>query len=341
MRVTIRTTAAAFETLAAEWNLLLRDSVADTPFLTVEWQTAYWRALGGEALKIVEVRNAGGALAGLAPLFLAEAPGQRSLRLVGGIDPSDYLDLILAPGREAELGSALIGALAAEDDWDRLDLYNVPEASPTRTWLAEAAASRDWGYLDERQVVSPILQLPGSFDGYVAGLGKRDRHELRRKLRRADAMEGLRWYVVDGEYASELEPEVDAFLDLMARSHPDKADFMTPKMRGFFYEAVRAAHRGRWLQLAFLEVEGRKAATYLSFDYGDRLMIYNSGYDPDTSGGFSPGIVLLARLIEQAIQEGKRAVDFMRGGEEYKYRLGAKDTWVHCLSVGRRMWDEG
>ena len=341
MKVRIQTTAAAFDVLAAEWNTLLHGSVADTPFLTHEWQTAYWRALGEEALKIIEVRDAGGALVGLAPLFLAEAEGKRSVRLVGGVDPSDYLDFILASEREAELGSAILDALAAEEDWDRIDLYNVPEASLTRAWLAQAAATRGWAYTDERQVASPILRLPDSFDEYVAGLDKRDRHELRRKLRRADAMEGLRWYVVDGEYASELEPEVDAFLDLMARSHPDKADFMTPKMRGFFYEAVRAAHRGRWLQLAFLEVEGRKAATYLSFDYGDRLMIYNSGYDPDQSGGFSPGIILIARLIEQAIQGGKRAVDFMRGGEEYKYRLGAKDTWVHHLSVERRMRDEG
>jgi CelD/BcsL family acetyltransferase involved in cellulose biosynthesis len=341
MNVRIHTTAAAFDVLAAEWNTLLHGSAADTPFLTHEWQTAYWRALGEEALKIIEVRDAGGALVGLAPLFLAEAENKRSVRLVGGVDPSDYLDFILASEREAELGPAILDALAAEEDWERIDLYNVPEASPTRVWLAQAAATRGWTYTDERQVASPLLRLPDSLDEYVAGLDKRDRHELRRKLRRADAMEGLRWYVVDGEYASELEPEVDAFLDLMARSHPDKADFMTPKMRSFFYEAVRAAHRGRWLQLAFLEVEGRKAATYLSFDYGDRLMIYNSGYDPDTSGGFSPGIILIARLIEQAIQEGKRAVDFMRGDEEYKYRLGAKDTWVHHLSVERGMRDEG
>ena len=58
-------------------------------------------------------------------------------------------------------------------------------------------------------------------------------------------------------------------------------------------------------------------------------------HEPTAFLALSPGIVLIARLIEQAIQKRKRAVDFMRGGEEYKYRLGARDTWIHHVSVER------
>ena len=333
MKTAIHTTAGVFDALASEWNALLRASQADTPFLTLEWQTAYWRALGEGTLKVVEVRDDDGTLIGVAPLFRVTLDGQRSLRFVGGVDPSDYLDFILVRGREAETGAAVVDALAADADWDRIDLYNVPEASPTRTWLAQHASARGWKLIDERQVTSPRLALPDSFEAYIEGLDKRERHEMRRKLRRAEAMDGLRWYLVDSEFASELEPEVEAFLDLMARSRSDKADFMTPQMRRFFREGMHAAHHGGWLQLAFLEVERRKVATYLSFDYGDRLMIYNSGHEPDTLQTFGPGIVLVARLIEHAIQQGKRIVDFMRGAEEYKYRLGAKDTWLYHLSV--------
>jgi len=335
MKTTSYTTADVFDSLAPEWNDLLHASEADTPFLTHAWQIAYWRTLGEGTLRVIAVRDDGGALIGIAPLYAAAIDGKPSLRFVGGADPSDYLDVIIARGREAEVGAVMVDALAMDADWARIDLYNVPETSSTRTWLAQVASARGWTVTDERQVVSPVLALPDSFDAYVDSLDKRERHELRRKLRRSEAMEGLRWYLVDGEFASELEPEVDAFLDLMARSHPDKAAFMTPQMRRFFHEGVRAAHRGGWLQLAFLEVEGRKAATYLSFDYGDRLMIYNSGYESDALQAFSPGIVLVARLIEHAIQQGKRVVDFMRGDEEYKYRLGAKDTWIHHLSVDR------
>ncbi len=335
MKISIHTTASVFDSLSSEWNVLLHASQADTPFLTHEWQVACWRTLGEGALKVGEARDDVGTLIGVAPLFCAEIEGYRSLRFVGSVDPSDYLDFIIARGREADVGALIVDALAADRDWDRMDLYNIPQASPTRAWLVQAAAARGWQVTDERQVASPVLALPGSFEAYIAGLGKRERHEMRRKLRRAEAMDGLRWYLVDGEFASELEPEVEAFLDLMARSRADKEAFMTPQIRRFFHEGVRAAHRGGWLQLAFLEVEGRKAATYLSFDYDDRLMIYNSGYEPDDLQAVSPGIVLIARLIEHAIEQGKRIVDFMRGDEEYKYHLGAKDTWVHHISVAR------
>jgi CelD/BcsL family acetyltransferase involved in cellulose biosynthesis len=336
MKLTVHHTEAVFDSLAPEWNALLHASAADTPFLTLEWQMAYWRTLGEGTLQVVEAREENGTLAGVAPLYLATVNGKRSLRFIGGVDPSDYLDLILAPGREAAIGAQVFELLAANGGWDRIDFYNVPETSPTRMWLPQAAAAHSWTLVDEQQVVSPRLPLPDSFDAYIEGLDKRERHEMRRKLRRAEAVEGLRWYLVDSEFASELEPEVDAFLDLMIRSRADKSEFMTPNMRRFFYEGVRAAHRGGWLQLAFLEIEGRKAATYLSFDYGDRLMIYNSGYEPDAFLTLSPGIVLIARLIEQAIQQGRRLVDFMRGDEEYKYRLGAKNTWIHHLSVKRQ-----
>lgn len=335
MRITTHTTDAVFNSLASEWNTLLHFSRADTPFLTVEWQSAYWRTLGVGTPRVIEVREDDGTLAGIAPLFWMEIEGKRSLRLVGGVDPSDYLDFISAPGREAEIGALVLDALAAHEDWDRLDLYNIPEASSTRVWLPQAAAARGWKWIDARQVVSPFLALPDSFEAYLESLDAKERREMRRKLRRAEATDGLRWYLVDGEFANELEPEVDAFLDLMVRSRADKSDFMTPQMRRFFYEGVRAAHRGRWLQLAFLEVEGRKAATYLSFDYGDKLMVYNSGYEPAAFLALSPGIVLIARLIEHAISQGKRGVDFLRGDEEYKYRLGAKDTWIYHVSVDR------
>jgi len=335
MNTTTRTTDAVFNTLASEWNAVLRASRADTPFLTVEWQSAVWRVLGEGTLDVIEVREDDGTLIGVAPLYRVEVEGKRWLRLIGGIDPSDYLDFIFVNDREAEIGAQVLDVLSADPNWERLDLYNVPEASSTRMWLAQAAASRGWTFVEEKQTVSPLLTLPDSFEAYLESLDGKERREMRRKLRRADATEGLRWYIVDGEYAHELEPEVDAFLDLMVRSHAGKADFMTPQMRRFFYEAVRAAHRGGWLQLAFLEVEGRKAATYLSFDYGDRLMVYNSGFEPEAFLALSPGIVLIARLIEKSIQHGRRAVDFMRGDEEYKYRLGAKNTWVYHIRVDR------
>jgi CelD/BcsL family acetyltransferase involved in cellulose biosynthesis len=80
--------------------------------------------------------------------------------------------------------------------------------------------------------------------------------------------------------------------------------------------------------MSFLQVDGQDAASYLSFDYNNRILLYNSGLDPTIHGELSLGIVLLVHIIQDAIERGREAFDFLRGNEEYKHRLGGIDTPV-------------
>jgi CelD/BcsL family acetyltransferase involved in cellulose biosynthesis len=341
MEVTTLTTPELFSTLSSEWNTLLHNSTADTPFMTLEWQQTWWDCLGEGELQVVTVRD-GGALIGIAPLFLVvkpfkegEAP-KRLLRLIGGVDASDYLDLIAARGREREVFSAIFDVLAKSDQWDAIDLWNVPAASMTRALLSELISTRNWISIDEPQVVCPIIRLPISFEDYLNGLDKKERHELRRKIRRTESVEGLKWYAVtaqDHEY--DLDEMAEAFVNLMMQSRSDKSDFMTDQMRRFFHAMIKVTHAGGFLHLSFLEVDGVKAATYLCFDYNSQRLVFNSGLDTMQFQSLSAGIVLAARLIEDAIQRGYTEFDFLRGDEGYKYRLGAKDTQIYHTAIVR------
>ena len=342
MEAALYKTAEVFTALAAEWNALLRDSQADTPFLTREWQKTWVDCLcacEGE-LHLMTVRD-GGALIGIAPLFRlietdAQGRARRLLRLIGSVDASDYLDLIAARGREREVLAAMLEALARDDDWDALDLYNVPAASCSRVWLPELAAERGWLLTDEKQVVCPTIRLPGSFDEYVQALDKKDRHELRRKLRRAEGTDGLTWYTITGaDRTHDLDEAAEAFIDLMMKSRSDKSEFMTDEMRRFFHQMIHATHAAGFLHLAFLEVHGVKAAAYLSFDYNGKRLVFNSGLETQGFPALSAGIVLAARLIEDAIARGYTEFDLLRGDEDYKYRLGARDTWIYHVTVTR------
>jgi CelD/BcsL family acetyltransferase involved in cellulose biosynthesis len=87
--------------------------------------------------------------------------------------------------------------------------------------------------------------------------------------------------------------------------------------------------------LAFIELNGEKAAAMLNFDYRDSILVYNSGYDPQKYARLSPGIVLLSYCIQRAIELGRTEFDFLRGAEEYKYRFGAQPTEVHRLLITR------
>ena len=318
--------------LAEEWNSLLAESVTHIPFLRFEYLSAWWSTRGGgewpEAdLAVVTARQAGH-LAGIAPLFAARnRDGLAALLLLGSIEISDYLDVI---AREADLPDFLAGLLdfvagPACPDWRLLDWHNLPEASPTLPVLQAQAAKLGWKFSLDRTYHVPSIPLKGDFETYLAGIDKKQRHEIRRKMRRAyESGRAIRWYIVEDK--ASLEAEVEAFLALMAQD-PEKAAFLTPLMREQMHLACRAAFESGWLQLAFLEADGQKAAGYLNFDYLNRIWVYNSGIDQrflDLSAGW----VLLGHLLQWANENKRSEFDFMRGDEDYKYQFGGVDRFV-------------
>ena len=337
MRTEVYTDAAGFAALRQEWNPLLRDSASDTIFLTWEWQSTWWEHLGEGELYLVAVRD-DSHLSGIAPLYLTTSDeGLRTLSIVGCRDVSDYLDLIAASGQEERVYGALLDWLGSEEApaWDQADLCNIPAASPTHSVLAEMAAARGYRVQTEVEDVCPVIILPSTWDEYLSSLDRKQRHELRRKLRKAEAGGQINWYVVDEE--RDLAAETEAFIQLHQKSDVDKHQFMDAQMEGFFHAAAQVLHEAGWLQLAFIEINGDKAATMLNFDYRDSILVYNSGFDPQKYAQLSPGIVLLTYCIQHAIELGRARFDFMRGAEEYKFRFGGQPTEVYRLLIEKKM----
>jgi CelD/BcsL family acetyltransferase involved in cellulose biosynthesis len=122
-------------------------------------------------------------------------------------------------------------------------------------------------------------------------------------------------------------------LDLMAQD-PEKERFLTPVMRQQFQTSMQAAFHAGWLQLAFLEADGQKAAGYLNFDYAGHIWVYNSGLN-FSFRELSPGWVLLGNLLQWAIENKRQSFDFMRGDEDYKYRFGGVTRHVVRAQVKR------
>ncbi|MFC2036746.1 GNAT family N-acetyltransferase [Chloroflexota bacterium] len=336
MRIEHHFESGGFWALKPEWNDLLRRSCCDTLFLTWEWQFTWWKHLGEGDLLLLGFRaEDDGRLVGIAPLFHAwTEDGQSVLYLIGCRDVSDYLDLIIENGQEDAVHHALLDYLEKQAPaWDLVDLCNIPQASSTYVRLRQAAEARGYQTLVEVEDVCPIIDLPATWDEYLMSLDKKQRHEVRRKLRKADAEADTRFVLVGSEH--DLQAEVQAFIDLHQKSTPEKDQFMDPQMQGFFFEVAQVLQAQGWLQLAFVEMDGEKAATLLNFDYGDRIFVYNSGYDPAQFRHLSPGIVITARSIEKAIALGRDKFDFLRGDEIYKYRFGANDTQVRRLLIAK------
>ncbi|GAB4503045.1 MAG: GNAT family N-acetyltransferase [Anaerolineales bacterium] len=322
----------------ADWNSLLTESVSNVPFLRYEYLNAWWGTRGGgewppEAeLALVSARE-NGRLIGIAPLFLAKHDSRPKCLLLGSIEISDYLDLIVRPDDLPRFLPALLDACVSSyaPGWGGFDWYNLPDASPTLPALRAEAARRGWAFHEEIYRPTPYIPLPGDFETYLASIDKKQRHEIRRKMRRAaESGQNVRWYIVTDE--ATLDAEAEACCHLMAQD-PAKQAFLTQTMRSQMKAMMHAAFKAGYLQLAFMEVDGQKAAGYLNFDYNGRIWVYNSGLD-QRFREFSPGWVLLGHLLQWANEHGRREFDFMRGDEEYKYRFGAVNRHVMRVQFG-------
>jgi CelD/BcsL family acetyltransferase involved in cellulose biosynthesis len=267
---------------------------------------------------------------GVLPLYETLSPEGPVLRLVGGTEVTDYLDLIAVAGREEEVWKALLPVLA-EVPWRAVDLRPVPGASSTAGLLTGLAASTGLTCRTEVEDGCPVIELPETWDGYLAGLSGKDRHELRRKLRRAEAG---RPRVEVARTPAAMAALLDGFVALHRRSKVGKARFMDEPMEAFFRELGRALAAAGLAALWMLWLEERPAAALFCLEQGGTVSLYNSGFDPEARA-MSPGVVLIARTIEDAVTRGFRRYDFLRGEEPYKYGFGAVPTEVLRVTLER------
>jgi len=319
-----------------EWNILAEQGISDVPFLRHEYLSQWWSTRGGgewrdAELVLISARE-NGHLIGIAPLFKAQYDGREALLLVGSIEISDYLDLIVRLDDLPRFLSGLMDYLAQSPTYHGLpfDWYNLPDSSATLAALKAESKRRGLTYQEEIYRPTPRIALNGSFDDYLSRVEKKQRHEIRRKMRRA--VEGeipVKFYVV--EDAATLDSEIDSFFQLMEHDS-NKATFLTPSMREQMRSTIRIAFNHGYLWLAFLTVDGVKAAGCINFDYKNKLWGYNSGVSHEHME-LSPGWVLLGHQLQWACDHGRTEFDFMRGDEEYKYRFGAVNQYVMRLVV--------
>ena len=315
-----------FDDLQEEWDRLLPFCHTNTVFVTPQWQRTWWDSFGqASQLRLLSVRS-NDTLLGIAPL--RETAG--ALHFIGDTDLCDYNDFLVRRGSEEAFYPALLDYFDGQAS--QVELRSVPESSPTLRHLPPQADRYGYTVAVEQEDVAPIASLPGTWDDFVASLGKKDRHELRRKLRRLNAAGSFTQHVCQDPGA--IADGMADFFRLHRGSRPDKKRFMNAERERFFTKvAVELGARGQ-VKLAFLELNETRVASCIYFDYTGSYLLYNSGYDPAYSN-LSVGLLNKALAIKQAIEAGKCSFDFLRGDERYKYDLGGKDRRVFRLTLRR------
>jgi CelD/BcsL family acetyltransferase involved in cellulose biosynthesis len=313
--------------LQPEWAQLLEQQAEPVPFQHPTWQRVWLEEFqDGRDLLLISVRD-GDTLVGIAPLI---RDGD-SIGLIGHYSICDYMDFIVAPEQCSAVFDAILTELKNEE-WSQLELRGIRDGSTTLTEFTRAVESDGMTVEREDEAVAPRVELPGDWEEYVSGLKKKHRHELRRKLRNLQAEGDLQLHTYRSP--EDVEVHLPVLLRFMVDSREDKANFMSEQMGLFFHKSTQALAEEDLIRLYELELDGKPVASVLCFDQGEQLYLYNSGYDPEYMQ-MSVGIASKALCLQAAIEEGKHCVDFLRGDEEYKYRLGAQDQQIYKLVIKR------
>ncbi len=297
-------------------------------FLSPQWQQIWWRIFGeGREMSGFRLASNSGETKGIASLCKRGS----CLSFVGSPDTFDYNDFLVRPGDEEAFYSVVLDVLD-DGEWTELHLDSLIEHSPTLACFPELARRRGYSVELAFEDVTSGVALPGDWDRYLLLLSKKDRHELRRKLRRLDTQTEWRWFCVSDP--DEVEERFDDFLHLMRISSPEKREFMTPERETFFRSLAARMSELDSLRLFFMEMNGALAATSLCFDYRQARLLYNSGYDPSLSY-YSVGLLLHAMCVKDAIERGIGYFDFLRGPEPYKAHLGGTQKSLYKMVVKR------
>jgi CelD/BcsL family acetyltransferase involved in cellulose biosynthesis len=361
----------------ATWDALAARNPWATPFSSWAFHRAWWDAYGRNAhdqtMVVLDPDGPADDLRAIVPLMhrhhveptdaemhttmrhgqdrmLTPVPASAKGIFFGASYHADYATILADPADVEQVAAAVVAHLEDPEidpdhplPWDVVDLRRLRCGDPAADALATAFGAREmalhWTLNVEREDVCPVLTLPEGieFDDYLGGLTKKARHEIRRKVRRAEAQGDTRL-----DDSADPLAELDGFIDMHQKRWGALGLF--PQTAGgtasrtFIRRLFELFGAAGPLRLTFLSVGGRRIGAGLHFETADGYLYYNAGLDPDARD-LSPGVLMIERYVRRAIASGKRRLDFLRGDEPYKYEWGAVDEpiqriLVRCAGIG-------
>ncbi len=314
-----------FDWFAAAWRDSTGDLPWDTFFVLPPWVRVWQQHFAPDADFRFAAVMRDDCLIGIAPLLVRGG----TACLTGSADVCDFVDFIVARGAETDFSNALLGHLAGS----AISVLQMPSLRPdsiARRWLLPVAREHGYQVSMVEDDVSLERDLPATWEDYLLLLSTKQRHEVRRKLRRLQEAGAVSYRFI--EDPGEIPAFIETFLGFFVESRSDKATFLTSQMDDFFRAMTLATFEAGLLRPAVLELDSVPVAAVLAFDYQDVVYLYNSGYDPEYRS-LSVGIASKVLYIKDCIIRGRKKFDFLKGGEHYKYQLGGEVVRLYDCRV--------
>ncbi len=338
---------AGFRALRPAWNELVEQSSRPYLYLTHEWMSEWWEFSGGPPRELfVLLAERGAHTEIIAPLvrIARGVPGLSAKRLelmsMGNYaysprSLSASLEFITKAGGSEPIRAMTDYLSANPGEWDYLRLHPLPEGSETLTELVRWAGEN--GYPSHARSVfsNAVIDLPGDWDSYLAGLTPGFRKHLRHYNNRVEKEGGFR--VLEITAADDIDALLDQMTDVESRSwkYSGGLSLADPEVRASYASQLRIAHRLGGLTLWILEKDGKQIAYDVGIRYLDTVESLRGSFDM-AYDRFSPGNYLIATELKAFVGRGVRRVNFLWGDLAYKMRWTKKIEACHELYLFNR-----
>jgi CelD/BcsL family acetyltransferase involved in cellulose biosynthesis len=317
-----------FAEIRSAWNTLWQRCDGDV-FQSHAWIEAWWHASHASVKPRIAVCRDGDDILAAIPLAVSRRFGLRTLEWSAQA-LSDYCDALAAPQAVHQL-PPLWEAVWRAGGFDLVNLTQVRPGAAARRALDRDPGSGGSGariaLRDRQERCLGIDCVWPDSEAWFRSLGKKGRNNFWRGERILEGLGGeVGFHCLDPaerSIRSELQYAMALKQDWLRSTDPTSP--LLSRDRGVLQAMLDAAAGTGLMRLFLLTCGDRIAAASVNFVYADRMQAYVTAYDPDFNRA-SPGMILIVRYTRWAFDRGLRRVDFLRGDEPFKARLGNFET---------------
>jgi len=328
-----------------EWAVVHRADPIATVFTSAAWLRGRLSALTDPWCVLVARPGVGEPIVGLLPLrFLPSSPAEQiswaadqvsSIAGVGvpglgmaGSPLADYTGFVCSAGYEDMVLAAFADHVQSRMEWRYLEIHEAldPRLDAFLGHFPKERFRVEW----HPPTPCPFLELNDSWEAYLGARPRpRMRREIRHDLQVMERLPGLRRTSVDDDG----ELQISTLLELWQGRWGKLPEPQLAQYRSVFRSCLKSGCL--WLDilwdrdtpitglLAFLDRKRRSFCFYIT------------GFD-ERYAALSPGTVIIAHAIREAIRNGYRVFDFLRGDEPYKFSLGAELRQTENVTILRK-----
>lgn len=232
-------------------------------------------------------------------------------------------------------GLDALGALVdriANDEWDVLELQDLPRAGGLVETLARHLRNGGFRTHMDRPMDSPYIPLPFEWEELHGRLDSRFRQNLRRRRRRLQEHGDVSFETIRG-----LEGLDQALEDAFAieasgwKGRGGSAIRSQPETTGFYAAWARQLANSGRLRLSFLKVDGRRIAFHFAHVTRGRYHLPKCGFDEGWRE-CSPGQLLMVDVLQKCIEEHVETFEFLG------HMMTWKRDWTPLVRPHATLW---